>query len=266
MEALSPPWASGVTHLLGVVARQAPILFFLALVLLILAGGGSSFGLPDLFWNGTIEDPSHSPSAGRLVTGLAVGLFLSEAIFVGLLIESRERGWTEDSFRKGLLYLSLILALLFIAVWLWGSVAHPPSVRHRSFDARGGIVFPLAVLFGLGVLSATIPVLARGIPAPMLDWLRAHIPGLPSDPPLLRFHAAGAVLSLAAAVAYGVVLVLVRSAYPGFAICILLMFVVGLHGYVAYRFGAAHTVVYAFLVVAYALPERELAARPGPRA
>jgi hypothetical protein len=60
-----------------------PILFLeIALVLLILLGGaGSGFGVPNLFW--------HEEWLKQLIAGAAVALLFGEISFVGFLLETR---------------------------------------------------------------------------------------------------------------------------------------------------------------------------------
>jgi hypothetical protein len=250
----SAPFEHAAPYFLRVLGREAPLLLLVTVLLAILAGFGSSFGLPDLFWSATAEDPGSSAEGGKLVTGLAVGIFLCAAVLVGLLVETTEGEWTAESFRERLVYGCWALGVVFVCIWIRGSVAQT-SMTLRPLGDRGGWTFPVAVLMGLGLLYVVIRTLTSlRIFEGILEWLGRYFPGLPRDSPLAKFHEAAAVLVAGALLLYLlVVFFLSRSVYPGFAICIVLTFLAGVHGFVAYRLGIAHTVFYAIVVVVFAL-------------
>jgi hypothetical protein len=245
---------------LEMLGREAPLILLIGCLFFILAGGGGGLGLPDLFWNGTLEEPGHSPRAGRFVTGLAVGVFLSAAVFVWLLVESGLSPWTlaafreHDAFLRWLRWLSMLLGVPFLACWVLGAFVRTRMTAGESFEIRWGGLLPLAV----GISLVAFPWLVEWFTAHTPTWLREKlaniIPGLHPPPPLVEFHVTAAILVLLAVLAYLVLVFLfARSVYPGFAICVLMIFIAGTHGFVAFRFGAGQIIVYLLCGLAYSI-------------
>ena len=242
-----------MTSILEMLGRETPLIVLVGSLFSILAGAGAAFGLPDLFWNGTREEPGHSQQSGRFETGLAVGIFLGEMIFVWLLVESRWRSWNPAHFAHLLVKGWLILGTFFILVWLRGAFTRTQLTAGEHSEVRWG---------GLLVAGVAIGMIGFGF---LLEWLTARIPaglsaivaGVTPAPQggltLVDFHVTAAILVGLAVWGYLALRFLVRSIHPGAAICVLMIFLSGLHGFVAYRFGVGQILVYVLLASVYAL-------------
>ncbi len=257
---------------LEMLGREAPLIVSVVGLLLILAGHGESFGLPDCFWNGTLEEPGHSQRAGRLATGLAVGVFLGAAVFVWLLVESPGKSWIAAEFVRRLVIGSRYLGLAFVAVWLRWAFAHTPLTTGGALEVRWGGLLPVGVGASLIGFPLLVEWLSSHTPMALRAMAERLVPGLPpASEPLQEFHVTAAILVGLAVLVYLALVVFVGSIYPGFAICVLLIVFAGMHGFVAFRYGVAQIVAYLIAVLIYSalnaswqrarVPELEAATR-----
>jgi hypothetical protein len=238
-------------RVLEMLGREAPLILLVGCLFFILAGGDGGFGLPDLFWNGTLEEPRHSPRVGRFATGLAVGLFLGEAVFVWLLVESRWRSWKSTEFTQLLVKGWWILGFVFIVVWILGAFARTALTLGESFEVRWGGLLPVGVAIGLIGFGLLVEWFTEHAPNALRVIVERLVPGIPQDPELHDFHVAAAILVGLAVLVYLVLVFFVGSVYPGSAICVLLILLAGTHGFVAFRFGAGQVVVYLLFGLVY---------------
>lgn len=275
---------SGFVKCVWALVREAPVIGVMALVFLVLSGFGRSLGLPLLFWRTTHGRPGEKAGA-RFVVGLSVGVLLAICCFVGCLSEVTL--WPAPArafyYAFGITCLLTALVLLLLSTpWIrpraHATVAH--VVRNLAGERAvqrdspvtpvGGNAgawtvwhLPAGGLLAMGGVWAVVTFLTPVLP----QWLTSGrvvfwVLGGVRAPrwhllALAEVHAMAALLLVAGVVAYLVLWagnrLAHREMYPAAAVCLVLVVVVAVQGFLALRVRAGTGTVFLIGLLGYAL-------------
>ncbi len=263
------------------VLREMPVIGVAALLFLILSGLGRGLGLPLLFWRTTAG--GSGKKAARFWVGLSVGVLLGACSFVACLSEATL--WPASprafylAFGVGCLLSALVLVALSIP-WVRprAQLGVASAVRRLSGSRRAihGIApaggnaaewtvweLPVGGILGLGGLWAVVTFLTPVLPEWLTSqrvvfWLFASVRApRETSLALAHVHVMAALLLAAGVVAYLVLWmgnrVGGREIYPAAALCLVLVVVVAVQGFLVLRLPAGLVTVLLLLLLGYAL-------------
>jgi hypothetical protein len=239
--------AHGLEECLQFLGREGLLLASVFLLLGVLLGLGHGIGLPSLFWRTTIDAGPRGRSA-RFLVGLAVGTLLGADALILMLVESRERTWTVEAFLFRFEILSLVAFLLVLSIGCLRALF--------GRDRPESLLLPLGSGASLALFVLLVQTLPSRTPPLVTSFVSRFIPPLES-PELLPFHLAAGALLLLGGILYLFLLLTNRAlrwhVLPAAAICLLLLVVGAVHGFVAFRWPAAQIPTYLALLGGYAL-------------
>lgn len=279
----SAAWV-GITNCLAFLwaaLREAPVLAVAFLLFAILSGFGRGLGLPLLFWRATHGQPGEKARA-RFVVGFATGALLAVCCFVGCLSEVTLWPASPASFYRayGISCLVAGACLLALSVPQLRQSAHDQvagsvrtmsggSLEVESVAPVGGNAgawnawhLPLGGMIGVGSLWGAVVFLTPRLPESLsshtpTSWATAGIRVPHSNlVELASLHVMGAFLLAVGAVVYAALWFgnryLGREMYPAAAVCLVLVVVVVVHGFLTMRVRAGTAAVLFIGLLGYA--------------